>query len=85
MCSVIMQVILAELKCSGHFYAIKALKKEVVLEDDDIECIMVERRIMQLGERHPFLTHLHSTFQTMVMNYQRLFYDFAVWIMFCDY
>ena len=60
------QVILAELKENGTFYAIKALKKEVVLEDDDIECTMVERRVMQLGGNHPYLTHLYCSFQTAV-------------------
>jgi len=60
------QVILAELKGTQQMYAIKALKKDVVLEDDDIECYMVERRVMQLGINHPFLTHLHSTFQSPV-------------------
>jgi len=60
------QVLLAELKGTGQFYAIKALKKAVVLEDDDIDCYLVERRVMQLGINHPFLTHLHSTFQSPV-------------------
>ena len=62
----VLQVILAELKETCQLYAIKALKKEVVMEDDDIECTMVERRVMQIGERHPFLTHLYGTFQSMV-------------------
>jgi len=62
----LVQVLLAELKGTGQVYAIKALKKDVVLEDDDIDCYMVERRVMQLGITHPFLTHLHSTFQSPV-------------------
>jgi len=60
------QVLLAELKGTQEIYAIKALKKDVVLEDDDIDCYMVERRVMQLGIEHPFITHLHSTFQSPV-------------------
>jgi len=60
------QVLLAELKGTQQFYAIKALKKDVVLEDDDLDSYMVERRVMQLGIDHPFLTHLHSTFQSSV-------------------
>ena len=60
------QVLLAELSGSGKYFAIKALKKDVVLEDDDVEATMVEKRILALGCNHPFLTHLHSTFQSPV-------------------
>jgi hypothetical protein len=35
---------------------------------------MTERRVMQLGERHPFLTHLHSSFQTMVIMHSNLLF-----------
>ncbi|KAG7468789.1 kinase C theta type [Solea senegalensis] len=58
------KVFLAELKCSGQFFAIKALKKDVVLMDDDVECTMVERRVLSLAWENPFLTHLYCTFQT---------------------
>ena len=61
------KVLLSELKDSDHsFYAIKCLRKDLVLEDDDIECTMIERKVLALGIKHPFLCHLFCTFQTNV-------------------
>ncbi|XP_064486968.1 putative protein kinase C delta type homolog isoform X4 [Ornithodoros turicata] len=58
------KVLLAELKASRRYFAIKCLKKDVVLEDDDVECTMVERRVLALGTQHPFLCKLFCTFQS---------------------
>ena len=61
------KVLLAELlDGSQSYYAIKCLKKDLVLEDDDIECTMIERKVLALGCKHPFICHLFCTFQTTV-------------------
>lgn len=65
------KVMLAETKASKQLYAIKVLKKEFIIENDEVESVRSEKRVFLIAnkERHPFLSNLHACFQTETRVY----------------
>jgi len=65
------KVMLAEAKSSKKLYAIKVLKKEFIIENDEVESTKSEKRVFLIAnkERHPFLLSLHACFQTETRVY----------------
>uniref|UniRef100_A0A671NBZ9 Protein kinase C n=1 Tax=Sinocyclocheilus anshuiensis TaxID=1608454 RepID=A0A671NBZ9_9TELE len=64
------KVMLARLKRDHRVFAVKMLKKDVILQEDDVEATMIEKRVLTLAHQHPFLTQLYYCFQTA----ERLFF-----------
>jgi serine/threonine protein kinase len=58
------KVLLVELKGRNQFFAMKCLKKDVILEDDDTECTFIERKVLILSSECPFLCQLFCSFQS---------------------
>lgn len=65
------KVMLAETKATKQLYAIKVLKKEFIIENDEVESTRSEKRVFLIAnkEHHPFLLNLHACFQTETRVY----------------
>ncbi|XP_064602802.1 RAC-gamma serine/threonine-protein kinase-like isoform X2 [Liolophura sinensis] len=57
------KVIMCREKSTGSLYAIKILKKAVIIQKDEVAHTLTESRVLQTT-RHPFLTQLKYSFQT---------------------
>uniref|UniRef100_A0A673J8W1 non-specific serine/threonine protein kinase n=1 Tax=Sinocyclocheilus rhinocerous TaxID=307959 RepID=A0A673J8W1_9TELE len=57
------KVILVREKASGKYYAMKILRKEVIIAKDEVAHTLTESRVLK-NTRHPFLTSLKYSFQT---------------------
>lgn len=66
------RVLLAELKSgkSTGVYAIKVIKKQKVIDEDDVDATITERKVLALSDKNPFLTRMHATFT----DPEKLFY-----------
>ncbi|KAL8610401.1 RAC-gamma serine/threonine-protein kinase [Nucella lapillus] len=57
------KVILCKEKSTSHLYAIKILKKAVIIAKEEVAHTLTENRVLQ-NTNHPFLTQLKYSFQT---------------------
>lgn len=69
---------MAQHRQNRQYYALKVLKKGDILVREEVESLMVEKRIFEVAtaHQHPFLVNLSACFQTadhvfFVMEYAR--------------
>ncbi|CAL4170977.1 unnamed protein product [Meganyctiphanes norvegica] len=60
------KVVLSQLKDTGEYFAIKALKKRDIIDRKEIESVFTEKQILEVTSsvQHPFLINSYSSFQT---------------------
>lgn len=60
------KAILGKYKPTGEYFAIKALKKGDIIQRDELDSLLAEKRIFEVctSVRHPFLVNLFACFQT---------------------
>ena len=60
------KVMLAESKSDNQLYAIKILKKESLIENDEVKRSKIEKGVLTKARKHdhPFIVRLSSTFHT---------------------
>uniref|UniRef100_A0AAQ6AMR5 non-specific serine/threonine protein kinase n=1 Tax=Amphiprion ocellaris TaxID=80972 RepID=A0AAQ6AMR5_AMPOC len=66
------KVILVKEKATGRYYAMKILKKEVIVAKDEVAHTLTENRVLQ-NSKHPFLTFC---FEQFIFCLQGLKYSF---------
>ena len=52
------------MKQTKRIYAMKVIKKELVMDEEDIDWVQTEKHVFEQASNHPFLVGLHSCFQT---------------------
>lgn len=57
---------LAERRGTQDVVAVKMVKKDEVVQNDDYECARVEKAVLAAANMSPFVAKLYSTFQTQV-------------------
>jgi serum/glucocorticoid-regulated kinase 3 len=58
------KVYMAQHKLENKIYAIKVLKKDVIIKRNEVKHIMAERNVLITNLKHPFLIGLHYSFQS---------------------
>ena len=71
------KIMLAESKSNHQLYAIKILKKECLIENDEVKGSKIERSVLIKAREHdhPFIARLISTFQTETRLYYVIEYS----------